>query len=97
MKLWRKIVSKEWHPTVWTLRLECGHVAFRSHGYSQEELPAQVLCQSCDSLIGQQVKNRVGTRGTITTYKDGLFGISWNKGDATHWTLDKLREESELV
>ncbi len=97
MKFWRKVVGKEWRPTAWILRLGCGHVAYRSSRYRLQELPGQVLCRSCDSLIGQQVKTRVGTRGTITGYEGGLFAIAWSKGGSTYWTLDELREQSEIV
>ena len=33
MKLWRKVVGKDRHETAWTLRLECGHEAFRAAAY----------------------------------------------------------------
>ena len=97
MKLWRKVVGMDWSPTVWTLRMECGHEAYRLSPYSRQELPTQVLCQSCDFLIGQQVKDRLGASGRITSYKDGLFAIAWSKGGLSHATLDELREKAESI
>jgi len=97
MKLWRKVVGKDWHEAAWTLRLECGHEAFRASTYGRQELPVQVLCHSCDFLIGQQVKDRLGAHGRIAGYKNGTFAIAWSKGEWTYSTLDKLREESEIV
>ena len=97
MKRWRKVIGKIWYQTGWTLQLECGHEAFRTSPYSREELPAHVLCQSCNFLIGQQVKDRRGGHGKITGYKDGRFAVAWNSGGLTQSTLDQLREESEIV
>ena len=97
MEFRRKVVGMDWHPTAWTLRLECGHEAYRSSPYSRQELPGQVLCKSCDFLIGQQVKDRRGASGRITSYKDGLFAIAWSKGGLSHATLDELREEAEII
>jgi hypothetical protein len=97
MKLWRKVVGMDWSPTGWTLRLKCGHEAYRSSPYSRQELPGQVLCKSCDFLIGSQVEDRLGTRGRVTGYRDGLFAIAWNKGGLTHATLDELREKAEIM
>ena len=97
MKLWRKVVGMDWSPTVWTLRLECGHEAYRSSCYSRRELPSQVLCQCCEFLIGQQVKDRLGKCGRIMGYNAGLFAIVWSKGGLSHSTLDELREEAEII
>jgi hypothetical protein len=97
MRRWRKIVETEWQPTHWTLRLECGHVAFRSAQYSRRELPANVICEACNSLVGSKVKKPLGTLGTITRYSDGLFEVAWSETDSTRWTLDELREEVEIV
>ena len=97
MKPWRKVLGKEWLSTVWSLRLECGHVAYRSAQYSQRELPEQVLCEACNWLIGSQVKNPTGKFGTISSYKGGLFDITWKNDGSTRWTLDELREEAEIL
>ena len=97
MKLWRKVVGMDWSPTGWTLRLECGHEAYRSSTYRRQELPGRVLCQSCNFLIGQQVKDRLGTQGRVTGYKEGLFAITWNKGGVSHATLNELREKAEII
>lgn len=97
MKPWRQVVQIEWQPGVWTLRLECGHVAFRSARYSRQELPRQVLCDGCKSLIGSRVRSPVGKMGTIAGYSGGLFDIEWSNNQSTRWTLDKIREESEIL
>ncbi len=97
MRLWRKVLASDWQPTIWTLRLECGHIAYRSAQYSRRELPNQVLCEACKSLIGSQVKNQLGTFGTIASYSDGLFDIEWNNSKVNRWTLEELREESEIL
>ncbi len=97
MTPWRKVVEKERQPTIWTLRLECGHVAYRSAQYSLRELPSQVLCEGCQSLIGSQVKNPLGKLGTISRYRDGLFDVEWNHNGLTRWTLDELREAAEIL
>jgi hypothetical protein len=83
-------------PTVWTLKLECGHAAYRSAQYSRRELPRQAQCEGCRSLIGSQVKNPVGKFGTVSGYKDGLFAVAWANDGCTRWTLDELREAVEI-
>jgi len=97
MRPWRKVVEREREPAIWTLRLECGHVAFRSAQYTVSELPSQVLCEGCKSLIGSQVKSAVGRLGTVSSYSNGLFDIAWKNDGSTRWTLDKLREEVEIL
>ena len=97
MKPCRKVVEKEWQPTVWTLHLECGHVAYRSAQYSLRELPNQALCEGCRSLIGSQVKNPLGRFGTIASYSAGLFDVAWNNNGSTRYTLDELREKAEIL
>lgn len=97
MKTRRTVLEKERLGTAWTLRLECGHVAFRSLQYSERELPAQVLCEACNWLIGSQVKNPTGKYGTISSYSGGLFDITWKNDGSTRWTLDELREEAEIL
>lgn len=97
MNFRRKVVDREHTPTGWVLRLECGHEAYRSASYNRRELPAQVLCKSCDFLIGLQVRDRLGESGRITSYKDGLFAIAWSKGHLTESTLEELREKAEIV
>lgn len=97
MKPQRKVLDRERTGAVWSLRLECGHVAFRSAQYSQRELPNQVLCEGCNSLIGSQVKNPLGKYGTISSYSGGLFDIVWKNDGSTRWTLDELREAAEIL
>ncbi len=97
MQLWRTVVESEWQPMGWALALECGHVSYRSAQYSPRELPARVLCEACNSLVGSKVKKRAGTLGTIANYSGGLFEIAWNDSELTHWTLDELREKVEIV
>jgi hypothetical protein len=97
MRLWRKVVDRELLPSIWALRLECGHVAYRSAGYSPRELPQRVLCEGCKSLIGSQVKNPLGKFGTIASYSNGLFDIEWKNDGLTRRTLDELREEAEIL
>lgn len=97
MELRRKIVAKEWMGAVWALRLECGHVAYRSAQYSERELPNQALCEACKSLIGSEVKNPLGKFGTIASYKGGLFDVAWKNDGSSHWTLDELREAAEIL
>ena len=98
MRTYRRVIKKENHPGGWTLRLECGHEAFRSHRYTPRELPNQALCDACDLLIGSRVRKPLGTMGTITSYSgDGRFDVEWNDSPPTHWTLDELREAAEIV
>ena len=97
MKPRRKVMEKEWLATVWSLRLECGHVAYRSAQYSRRELPEQVLCDACNWLIGSQVKNPLGKYGTISSYSGGLFDITWKNDGSTRLTLDELREKAEIL
>jgi hypothetical protein len=97
MKPWRKVLAKELMDAAWTLRLECGHVAFRSAQYSHRELPGQVLCEACTWLIGSQVKNPLGKFGTISSYSGGLFDVTWKNDGSTRLTLDELREKAEFV
>jgi hypothetical protein len=97
MKPRRKVLEKERLGTVWTLRLECGHVAYRSARYSHRELPDQVLCDACAWLIGSQVKNPTGKYGTISSYRGGRFDITWKNDGSTRLTLDELREEAEIL
>ena len=97
MSRWRKVLDQERNSTTWALRLECGHEAYRSDSYGLEELPSQVLCQACDSLIGSHVRNHLGKVGTISGYSGGQFAVSWGESDKTRCTLDELREEIEFV
>ena len=97
MRPLRKVVDKQRQPSVWTLSLECGHVAFRSAQYNRGELPGQVPCQACNSLIGSQVRRPIGVFGTVAGYRDGLFDVAWNNRELTHWTLDELREKAEII
>ena len=98
MRTYRKVVRKELFPSGWTLHLECGHEAFRSHRYSPRELPSQALCEACNFLIGSRVRKSLGILGTVTSYSgDGLFDIEWNDSASTHVTLDELRETVEIV
>ncbi len=97
MKPWRKVLENEWLETVWALRLECGHVSYRSAQYSVRELPGQVMCEACNSLIGSQVKNPSGKFGTIASYNGGLFDIAWKNNGSTRLTLDELRETAEIL
>jgi hypothetical protein len=97
MKPRRKVLAKEWMGTVWALRLECGHVAYRSVQYSERELPEQTLCEACNWLIGSQVKNPLGKFGTISSYSGGLFDITWQNDGSTRLTLDELREKAEIL
>ena len=97
MRPWRKVLEKEWQPTVWALHLECGHVAFRSARYAHPELPDRVPCEACKSLIGSQVKNPLGKVGTVAGYSDGAFAIAWTNEDLSHLTLDELREAAEIL
>ena len=97
MKPWRKVVEKEGQPTIWTLHLECGHVAYRSAQYSLRELPDRAPCEGCRSLIGSQVKNPLGKFGTIASYNDGRFDIAWNHDGLVRYTLDELREKAEIL
>ena len=82
---------------MWALGLECGHVAYRSAQYSLRELPSRVLCEGCKFLIGSQVKNPLGKFGTVTSYDDGQFCIAWNQDGLTRYTLDELREQTEIL
>jgi hypothetical protein len=97
MSRWRKVVKKDGHATTWTLRLECGHEAYRSARYSEAELPDRVLCQACKSLIGSTVKSQFGKIGTIARYNHGQFDVAWQNDGVTSSTLDELREEMEIV
>src|SRR5258706_935531 len=97
MEPWRKVLAKKKEPTVWTLYLECGHVAYRSAQYSRQEFPSQALCDGWVSLIGSQVKSQRGTLGTVASYHDGMFDVAWQDSGATRWTLDELREEAEIL
>ena len=96
MSRWRRVLEKNWGPTTWTLRLECGHEGFRSAQYTLQELPDQVLCQACRSLIGTPVKNQQGRVGMIAGYNAGLFDVAWLNDGVTRSTLDELREKLEL-
>ena len=97
MKRWRKVLDKDWNPTTWTLRLECGHDAYRSSRYTAQEVPDHVLCQACNDLIGSPVKTQLGKFGVIAGYHHGQFDVEWNNDGSTRWTLDKLREELEIL
>ena len=97
MRRWRRVLEKERHPTTWTLRLECGHDAYRSSRYTPQELPDHVLCQACNSLIGSPVKTHMGKFGVIASYNQGMFDIAWNDDGSTRRTLDQLREELEIL
>ena len=97
MSIRRKVLDYQWRPTVWTLELECGHVAFRSNRYLRKELPPQVLCEACNSLIQSQVKNPAGALGRITNYSGGRFEIAWNDSVPTRWTLEELRNRVEIL
>jgi hypothetical protein len=97
MARWRKVVEKDWYPTTWTLRLECGHDAYRSAQYSPTELPTRVLCRACETLIGSKVKTHFGKLGTIAAYRNGQFDVAWQNDGVTRSTLDELREEVEIV
>ena len=97
MNRWRKVTEKKWTNTEWTLHLECGHDGFRSGQYSPRELPERVICEACKDLIGCQVKKPLGTFGQVISYSKGLFEIVWNDSGQSRWTLDQLREESEII
>src|SRR5689334_6734313 len=98
MKTYRKVIKKEWQPSGWTLHLECGHEAFRSHRYTPQELPNQAICEACNILIGSRVRKPLGTLGTVTSYSGhGLFDVEWNDSAPTRWTLEELRESVEIV
>jgi hypothetical protein len=97
MSRWRKVVDRQLTPTSWMLRLECGHEAFRSAQHTAGELPLQVLCQPCKSLIGSHIKAASGRLGTISSYSDGQFDVAWTKDGVSRSTLDELREKVEIL
>ena len=84
-------------PSAWLLQLECGHEAYRSAKHAAQELPVQVLCQPCKSLIGSHIQAPVGRLGIISSYHDGKFDISWSNDGVTRSTLDELRETAEIL
>jgi hypothetical protein len=81
----------------WTLQLECGHEAHRSDLAEANELPHQVLCHACESLIGSQVKSPLGKLGVVAKYEHGHFDVAWADDGVTQSTLDELREHVEFV
>ena len=97
MSRWRKVVGRKRAPESWSLRLECGHEAYRSDRCAADELPRHVLCHACDSLIGSLVKSPVGKLGRISSYVHGNFVIAWDDDGVTRSTLDELRERLEFV
>jgi len=97
MSRWRKVVDRRPAYNAWLLRLECGHEAFRSAQHAAQELPVQVLCHACNSLIGSHIQAPTGRSGIISSYHDGKFDISWNNDSVTRSTLDELREKVELL
>jgi len=97
MSRWRKVVDRRLTPSAWLLRLECGHEAYRSAQHAIQELPLQVLCQPCKSLIGSRIQAPVGRLGIVSSYRDGKFDISWNNDGVTRATLDELREKVEIL
>ena len=97
MSRWRKIVERKLLPDAWLLQLECGHEAYRSAQLSAIELPAWALCNACRSLMGMRIKDEAGKIGTITDYHGGEFDISWQNDGVTRSTLDKLREQLEIL
>jgi hypothetical protein len=97
MSRWRKVVNRKLATGYWSLHLECGHEAYRSELADPKELPRQVLCHACESLIGSRVKTHMGKQGVIESYARGRFGIAWADDGVTRSTLDELREELEFV
>ena len=97
MSRWRKVVKRRLTSGAWQLELECGHDAYRSVQHDVQELPVQVLCQACKSLIGSRIQAPLGRSGTISSYHDGKFDISWNNDGVTRSTLDELRETVEIL
>ncbi len=97
MSRWRKVVDRQLAHSAWLLRLECGHEAFRSAQHAAQELPIQVLCHACNSLIGSHIQAPTGRHGIISSYRDGKFDISWNNDSVTRSTLDELREKVEIL
>ena len=97
MSRWRKVVDRQLTPSTWMLRLECGHEAYRSAQHAVQELPIQVLCQACRSLIGSHIQAPAGRVGIISSYHDGKFEISWDNDRVTRSTLDELREKVEIL
>ena len=97
MSRWRKVVDRRLAGSAWMLRLECGHEAYRSAQHAVQELPSQVLCHACNSLIGSHIQASAGRVGIISSYRDGKFDISWNDRGVTRSTLDELRETVEIL
>ena len=97
MSRWRKVVDRKLATGYWSLQLECGHEAYRSELADPSELPRQVLCHACESLIGSRVKSHLGKMGVIANYQRGRFDIAWADDGVTRSTLDELREQLEFV
>jgi len=97
MSRWRKVIKRKEAPESWSLTLECGHEVYRSAQHTAGELPRQVLCHACDSLIGSHVKTPAGKMGRIEKYTDGNFVVAWPNDELTSSTLDELREDLEFV